>query len=58
MLAFQEGFSANSLFYVDQICNIFFVADIFVNFNTVYTDEELDQIDSRRVRYFIVTLFF
>jgi hypothetical protein len=49
MLAFQEGFQVNNLFYLDTILNILFFIDILVNFNTAILLEDLEIIDNRRV---------
>ena len=51
MLAFQDGFEVNDLFYLDTILNILFFIDIIVNFSTAIVLEDLDVIDDRRVRY-------
>ncbi len=57
MLAFQDGFDVNNLFYLDTVLNILFFFDIIVNFNTAILLEDLDIIDDRRVRlYFLLCL--
>ena len=49
MLAFQEGFDVNNLFFLDTVLNILFFIDIIVNFNTAILMEDLEIIDERRV---------
>lgn len=56
MLAFQDGFEINNLFYLDTVLNIIFFIDIIVNFNTAIVLEDLDVIDDRRVRFLNLSL--
>jgi hypothetical protein len=50
MLAFQEGFEVNNLFYLDLVLNVIFFVDIVVNFNTAIMTDELEVIDEYSVR--------